>query len=309
MTDVHTPVLLDEVVAHLAPRPGGRYVDATVDGGGHTGALLERSAPDGRVLGIDRDPALIALLRDRLAADIDGGRLTLANASFAALAGVVAEHRFGAADGVLFDLGLSSFHFDASGRGFSFARDEPLDMRFDPGDESSESAADILATRDAGELTELLRTYGEERFASRIARTIVARRREAPLRTTTELLAAIEQSLPPPLRWRAGRDAARVFQALRIAANDELAAVRAALPQAVEVLAPGGRLAVIAFHSLEDRLVKHFLRDQQRAGHLRILTKRPIVPSQAEIAANSRAASAKLRVAERTRIPTTDEHK
>jgi 16S rRNA (cytosine1402-N4)-methyltransferase len=298
---------LDEVLAHLAPRPGGRYVDATINGGGHTRALLDASAPDGRVLGIDRDPDILAALRARLADAIDAGRLEIANASFAALGDVLAAHDVAAVDGVLFDLGVSSFHLDDSGRGFSFLRDEPLDMRFDPTDRERETAADILAARDADELTALFRTYGEERFASRIARTIVARRRDAPLRRTTELLAAVEQSLPPHARWRASRDAARIFQALRIAANDELEAVAAALPQAVAALVPGGRLVVISFHSLEDRLVKHFFRDQRLAGRLRILTKRPLQPGPDEIAANPRAASAKLRAAEKME-PSADHH-
>jgi 16S rRNA (cytosine1402-N4)-methyltransferase len=251
------------------------------------------------VLGIDRDPALLAALRLRLPDAAAGGRLALANASFAELSDVAREHGFVPAEGVLFDLGVSSFHLDASARGFSYLRDEPLDMRFDPTDDGCESAAELLATRSAEELTEILRTYGEERFASRIARTIVARRREAPLLTTGQLLAVIEQSLPPQVRWRATRDAARVFQALRIAANRELEAVAEALPQAVAALAPGGRLVVIAFHSLEDRLVKRFVRDEHAAGRLRIHTKRPVMASEQEVAANPRAATAKLRASER----------
>jgi 16S rRNA (cytosine1402-N4)-methyltransferase len=297
---VHIPVLLDEVLTYLAPRPGGRYVDATVGGGGHTGALLQASAPDGRVLGIDRDPEMISALRGRAAEAIAAGRLQLAHASFAALTDVLATHPFAPVDGVLFDLGLSSVHLDRSARGFSYVHDEALDMRFDPTDASIETAADILASRDATELTAIFRTYGEERFASRIARTVVARRRTAPLRSTADLLAAIEQSLPAAVRWRANRDAARIFQALRIAANDELTAVADALPQAVAALAPGGRLVVISFHSLEDRLVKHFLRDEKGKGALHILTKKPVLPSPTEIANNPRAASAKLRAAEKT---------
>lgn len=297
---VHIPVLLSEVLAYLAPKPGGRYVDATVNGGGHSGAILSASAPDGRVLGIDRDPEIVAALGARCADAIVAGRLLLANSSFAALGEVIAAHDFAPVDGVLFDLGLSSFHLDASARGFSFLHDEPLDMRFDPTDDSLETAADILASRSADELTELFRTYGEERFASRIARTVVARRRSAPLRRTGELLAAIEQSLPAAVRWRATRDAARIFQALRIATNEELGAVAEALPQALAALAPGGRLVVISFHSLEDRLAKNFIREQARAGHLRILTKKPIPPTREEIATNPRAASAKLRAAEKT---------
>jgi len=295
----HVPVLLREVLSHLAPRPGGTYVDATINGGGHAGAVLAASAPDGRVIGFDRDPQILAALQARSAAEIACGRLTLVNASFATLADVLAAHGVGPLDGVLFDLGLSSHHLDSSGRGFSFAHDEPLDMRFDPTDEACESAADVLAERDADALAEIFRTYGEERFASRIARTIVARRRTAPITTTHALLAAIEQSLPAGARWRARRDAARIFQALRIAANDELDAVAAALPQAVAALAPGGRLVAISFHSLEDRLVKHFLRAEVAAGRLRLIQRKPILPSDEEVAANPRAASAKLRSAER----------
>jgi 16S rRNA (cytosine1402-N4)-methyltransferase len=297
---IHIPVLVSEVLAGLAVTPGGRYVDTTVDGGGHASAILDASAPDGRVLGIDRDPEIIAALRARRAAAIAAGRLVLATASFAALGDLLAAHDFAPVDGVLFDLGLSSFHLDASARGFSFLHDEPLDMRFDPSDDSLETAADILASRSADELTTLFRTYGEERFASRVARTVVARRRTAPLRRTGDLLAAIEQSVPAAVRWRAARDAARIFQALRIAVNDELGAVADALPQALAALAPGGRLVVISFHSLEDRLVKHFLRDHAGAGHLRILTRKPTHPTPDEIAANPRAASAKLRAAEKT---------
>jgi 16S rRNA (cytosine1402-N4)-methyltransferase len=296
---VHIPVLLSEVLEHLAPRAGGRYVDATVDGGGHARALLQATAPDGRVLGIDRDPAMIAALADRDAESVETRRLQLVHSSFAPLAGILAAHGFAPVDGALFDLGLSSYHLDASARGFSFQANEPLDMRFDPSDDSAETAADILASRSTEDLTEIFRVYGEERFASRIARTVVARRRTAPLTTTGDMLAAIEQSLPPAVRWRAGRDAARIFQALRIVANDELAAITAALPQAAAALAPGGRLVVISFHSLEDRLVKNFFRDEQRAGRLRILTKKPLRAAEAEVAANPRAASAKLRAAER----------
>ena len=296
---VHVPVLLDEVLQHLAPRSGARYVDATVDGGGHCAALLEASAPDGHVLGIDRDPEIVTALRVSRSAEVDDGRLALAVGNFRELSRILAARHFVPVDGVLFDLGLSSFHLDVSGRGFSFSRREPLDMRFDPEDDRLETAKHILATRDAEELTAVLRDYGEERFASRIARTIVARRREQPIESTDQLFAVIQTALPAKVRWRAARHAARVFQALRIAANDELDAVAEVLPQALSVLAPGGRMVVIAFHSLEDRLVKNFFRDEQKAGRLRVLTRKPVQPTAEEIAVNPRAASAKLRAAER----------
>lgn len=298
IADLHTPVLSAEVLHHLDVRPGLRYVDATIDGGGHASAILEACAPDGKLLGIDRDPDLPAALRVKLGTEIDAGRLKLATGSFRDLTEILSAHAFQPVDGVLVDLGLSSYHLDRSGRGFAYGRNEPLDMRFDPtGPE--ETAAGILATRDSRELTRLIRTYGEERFASRIARTIVARRREAPVRTSDDLLRIIEQSLPAKLRWRSARHAARVFQALRIAVNDELGAVAEMLPQAISCLVPGGRFIAISFHSLEDRLVKQFLRSEQQAGRVRLLTKKPLRASEEEIAANSRAGSALLRAAER----------
>jgi 16S rRNA (cytosine1402-N4)-methyltransferase len=295
---VHSPVLRRQVLELLAVRPGRHYVDATVDGGGHAGDILDASAPGGALLGIDRDAAILETTARRLGAYVDDGRLRLLHGSFRSLERHIVDEGFSPADGILFDLGLSSFHLDRSGRGFAFAADEPLDMRFDP-QGGDESAAALLARASAGELTTILRTYGEERFASRIARTIVARRRAEPLRTTADLMRMIEISLPASTRWRAARHAARVFQALRIAVNDELGAIRDALPQALAALAPGGRLVVVSFHSLEDRLVKHFLRQAHAEGRARILTKKPLQPDEAEIAANPRSASAKLRAAER----------
>lgn len=292
---VHVPVLLAETVEALALRPGGHWIDCTADGGGHTAALLARSAPDGRVLAIDRDPELVEHLHRRFCAEVDSRRLVVECGSFANLAAILERQRFPPADGILYDLGLSSYHFDRSGRGFSFRADEPLDMRFAAGDDSVATAADLLANASVDELTRWLRAYGEERFASRIARSIAARRRAAPLRTTAQLLDVVRASLPANLRWRAERHAARVFQALRIVVNGELDALGRALPQAFAALAPGGRLVVISFHSLEDRLVKRYFRDRAQSGEARLLAKKPIVPSEAEVAANSRAASARLR--------------
>jgi len=296
---IHVSVLLESVLEHLCLRAGACCVDATLDGGGHAAAILDATAPDGLLLGIDRDAELLEIARARLSGQLACGRLRVVCANFRELDRVLKQQDFPLLDAILFDLGISSFHLDASGRGFSYSRGEPLDMRFDPLDASRETAARILSTRSGSELTRIFRELGEERFASRIARTIVARRRLAPLTTSGELVDAITASLPPNLRWRATRHAARVFQALRIAVNDELGALAEALPQAAAALAPRGRLAVIAFHSLEDRIVKVFLRDEKRAGRLRVLTARPIRPSPEEVAANPRAASARLRVAER----------
>lgn len=296
----HLPVLTRELREYFRLAPGARCIDATIDGGGHTAAILEQTAPDGAVLGIDRDPELLTAVRRSLAEPVDAGRLHLATGNFAELSRIATAHHFAPVQAIIFDLGVSSFHLDASGRGFSFMRNEPLDMRFDPHDSSAETAADVLNSRDRAELTAIFGDFGEERFSGRIASAIVALRRRAPVRTTTELFDVIAAALPARVRWQAARSAARVFQALRIAVNDELEAISGALPQALLLLAPGGRLAVIAFHSLEDRIVKQFFVAERQAGRVRILTKKPQRPSEQEVAANPRAASAKLRVCERT---------
>jgi 16S rRNA (cytosine1402-N4)-methyltransferase len=296
---VHISVLTAVLLDHLQLQPGARCIDATIDGGGHADALLEHTAPSGEVLGIDRDPELLTAVRRTLSGAVEAGRLHLACGDFRELARIATAHHFEAVATVVFDLGVSSFHLDASGRGFSFMRNEPLDMRFDAGAADTETAADIVNSRRAAELEAIFRSGGEERYASRIARAVARQRERTPIRTTRQLFEVIATALPARIRWRAARSAARVFQALRIAVNDEIDAIAAALPQALSLLAPGGRLAVIAFHSLEDRLVKQFLAAQQQAGRVRILTKKPVRPSDEEIAANPRAASAKLRVCER----------
>jgi 16S rRNA (cytosine1402-N4)-methyltransferase len=297
-TPIHQPILVAELLDLLQLKPGARCIDATIDGGGHTAAILERTAPDGAVLGIDRDPELLTAVRRRLSAAVDAGRLHLASGNFRELTRIATVRHFAPVEAILLDLGLSSFHFDISGRGFSFMRDEPLDMRFDPEDASLETAAELLRTRSAAELESIFRELGEERYAGRIARSIAAQRERAPVQTTQQLFDLIAAALPGKVRWRAARSAARVFQALRIAVNDELEAIAEVLPQALSLLAPGGRLAVLAFHSLEDRIVKHFFVAEQHAGRVRVITRKPLRPSDAEIGSNPRAASAKLRVCE-----------
>ncbi len=296
---VHVPILVREILDLLAVRPGGRYIDATVNGGGHTRAILDASAPDGRILAFDRDAELIERLNTELTEPIAAGRLIPVHSSFSHLESVAEHHAFTPVDGILFDLGLSSYHLDRSGRGFSFAHEEPLDMRFDPSDLQSVHARELIARAPVNELTSIFRDLGEERFASRIARSIVAHRERKPITTTSDLMAVIESSLPAKTRWRASRHAARIFQGLRIAVNRELDLVSETLPQAWNCLAPGGRIAVLSFHSLEDRIVKRYFRDRRQQGEGNLLTKKPLIADDTEVSQNSRAASAKLRVVEK----------
>jgi 16S rRNA (cytosine1402-N4)-methyltransferase len=305
--------LLHEAVAALRPRPGGRYLDGTFGGGGHTRALLHASAPDGVILALDADPTAIAravAMRDEFEVG-EGHRLIPVRANFANLASVAHDHEMTALDGVLLDLGLSSFQLDAPERGFAFRHDGPLDMRFDPA--RGVPASHLVNTLPERELADLIWRYGEEPGSRRIARAIAREREREPIMTTTRLAEIVARALG----GRRGRDihpATRTFQALRIATNDELAALEAALAGAIEVLGPGGRLAVIAFHSLEDRIVKRFI-ERERAAcvcppeapvcvcahtpRLRKVTRRAIRPDAAESEANPRARSAVLRVAER----------
>src|SRR5215212_6164158 len=290
----HLPVLLDAVLDWLRPASGGRYVDATVGNGGHAAAILECSGPNGRLLGLDADPEAVEVARARLAPF--GERATIVNASFRAMAAVVEAEGFGPVDGVLMDLGISSRQLDTGGRGFSFRREEPLDMRFDPA--AGESAAELLARADEEEIADILYQYGEEYRSRRIARAIVRQRGRAPIATTTDLVAVVESALGP----RRGRihPATKSFQALRIAVNDELGALEETLPAAAGLLGPGGRVAVISFHSLEDRRVKQFFRaGGGPAAPLAELTRKPVAPAPEESERNPRARSAKLRVAER----------
>ena len=292
----HTSVLLEEVVSHLQPRAGGLYVDATVGGGGHTEALLRASAPDGRVIGLDWDDEAIAAGRERLREW--GDRVELVASDFGRLPDVLTAGRVTEVDGVLFDLGVSSRQFDEPSRGFSFQHDGPLDMRMSQ--LTRINARDVLARADETELARIFFEYGEERRSRAIARRIVQEReRGAPLETTSQLVQLIERILGP----KRGKvhPATRVFQALRIHVNAELDNLRDGLVAATEVLKPGGRLVVISFHSLEDRIVKWFFRERAAgdAPVLRILTKKPVMADDEECQANPRSRSAKLRAAEK----------
>lgn len=287
---MHVPVLLDEVIHWLAPGRGGLYVDCTVGLGGHARVLLQQGAD--RLLGIDRDPAALALASESL--QDFGDRVELVHADYREIADLLDARGVTTVNGILADLGVSSLQLDAEGRGFSFRRDEPLDMRMDTS--RGETCAEMLATVDETELANVIYQFGEERNSRRIARALVRARQERPLETTGQVADLVRRASRVKGYWRID-PATRTFQALRIWVNRELDGVDAFLETAAGRLAPGGRFAVITFHSLEDRVVKHTFR---RLVAARVLTKRPIVAGDEEEARNPRARSAKLRVVERT---------
>lgn len=310
----HIPVLGREAVAHLAPREGGVYVDATFGAGGYSRAILE--VPGTRLIAIDRDRTAIAGGADLV--ERSAGRLMLVEGRFSSLAEVCAAQGVEAIDGVVMDVGVSSMQLDQAGRGFSFRLDGPLDMRMG---QTGPTAADVVARASEGDLADIIYLLGEERHSRRIARAIVADRQETPFTTTralADLVGRVVRSKPGDIH-----PATRTFQALRIFVNEELDELQTVLAAAERVLKPGGRLVVVSFHSLEDRIVKNFLTERSRTGggsrHLpevaqvtpsfRVLTRRPVVAGEDEVAHNPRARSAKLRAAERTAAPAheTDE--
>jgi len=306
----HVPVLADEVREALAVQPGETVIDATFGAGGHSGLLAADLRGSGKLIAIDRDPSVrpyFDAVRKRTGVQ---GRFL--RGEFSDVLEQLAANDV-RADAILFDLGVSSMQVDRPERGFSYATDAPLDMRMDPASELS--ARELVNEEGERELSRIFKDYGEERYARQIARTIVRRRREQPIERTGELVEIIRSAIPAPARFGDGHPAKRVFQALRIAVNDELGSLEHALPAALDMLRPGGRLAVISFHSLEDRIVKRFLRAQEKGctcppdfpvcvcGHepaLRALSRRPVKPAQAELAANPRSASARLRAAVKT---------
>jgi 16S rRNA (cytosine1402-N4)-methyltransferase len=306
----HVPVLAAEVREALAMQPGETLVDATFGAGGHAELLAADMRGSGKLIAIDRDPSVRPYFdRVRKRTGLQGRFLRGEFSDVLAQLGANGVK----ADAILFDLGVSSMQIDRPERGFSYRTDAPLDMRMDPASELS--ARELVNEADERELTRIFREYGEERYARPIARAIVRRRGEQPFERTGELVDVIKAAIPAPARFGDGHPAKRVFQALRIAVNDELGSLEAALPSALEMLRPGGRLTVISFHSLEDRIVKRFLRAQERGcicppdfpvcvcGHepeLRALSRRPIKPSRDELAANQRASSARLRAAVKT---------
>lgn len=301
----HLPVLYNAIIHVLCPRDGGLYVDGTVGSGGHAWGLLDGSAPSGKLLGLDIDAQALELAQQKLAPF--GDRAILKHASYTTLQSQIESLGWLAVDGILLDLGISSMQLDTDSRGFSFRADAPLDMRFNP--ESVVTAADLVNGLPEGTLADIIYKYGEERKSRQIARTIVAHR---PITTTLELADLITKVVKPGPRKI--HPATRTFQALRIATNDELRAIETVLPQAINALAPGGRLAVISFHSLEDRIVKNFFQREsqncicpprqpvctcEHEATIRLISRRPIYPEESEIRTNPRARSSRLRAAEK----------
>lgn len=317
MTEAHVPVLAREVIDLTAAANGETVVDCTFGGGGHARLLAERVSPDGTVIGIDRDPAAHSRFED-FAAEADCATRFIHEDFSAALAELAGEQL--GADVILLDLGVSSFQIDSLERGFSYVYDAPLDMRMDP--QQDFNATDLINAWDEQRLSNIFDRYGEERYARPIAREIVRRRETAPIETSQQLVDAIVAAIPTPARFAAGHPAKRVFQAIRIAVNDELGQLERALPSAWEALRVGGRMAVISFHSLEDRTTKRFFADLAkgcicppefpicncgRTPQAELVSRRAIAPSEVEIAENPRARSSKLRVAKKIASDRTPE--
>jgi len=287
---MHIPVLLEKVIQYLRPRPGKNYIDCTLGQVGHTRAILDRTKPDGKVLGIDADFDSLKRIKE-----LKG--LIIAHGNFKDLKEIVKKNRFESVNGILFDLGLSSWQIDESEKGFTFKKDEPLIMILNSKQEVT--AGEIINTWPEESLIDIFQKYGEEKFSRRIVRQIVLHRKLAPIKTTFQLKEIIKKAIPfsEKGRGRLNKVLARIFQALRIVINDELENLKQALEQALEILNPKGRIVVISFHSLEDRIVKKFFREKKLKGELKILTKKPITADEIEISINSKSRSAKLRAA------------
>ncbi|MEK7579940.1 MAG: 16S rRNA (cytosine(1402)-N(4))-methyltransferase RsmH [Patescibacteria group bacterium] len=291
----HIPVLLKEVIQYLDPKPGDKIIDATFSGGGHSLAILEKTVPEGKVLGIEWDEELFKKAEEKFSSLKN---LVLANGNFRDLKKIAEENGFDKADGILIDLGMSSWHLEESKRGFSFRRDEPLDMRYS--ESESLTAREIVNQWPPEAIQKILEDYGEEKFARQISKAIVEQRKKKSIISTFQLVEAIKSAVP--IWYKSGRRihfATKTFQALRIAVNDELNNIVSVLDAMNQVLAAGGRGVVISFHSLEDRIVKNKFKDFEKAGIGRILTKKPVQPAFQEIKLNPRCRSAKMRVIEK----------
>jgi len=283
---MHIPVLQKEVLEYLDPRPNENFIDCTLGYGGHTKAILEKTEPKGKVLGIDRDPEMIRNLKNIK-------RLTPVCENFSNLKEIIKQQGFNRVSGILFDLGFSSWHLEGSDRGFTFLKNEPLDMRYSI--KSPLTAEKIVNYWSSWEIEKILREYGEERFSEKISENIIKFRKVKPIEKTFQLVEVIKKATPVWYQHQRIHFATRTFQALRIAVNDELNNFIKVLPQALEMLKKEGRLVIISFHSLEDRIAKNFIRDNRNS--LKVVTKKPIIPTQEEIKINPRSRSAKLRAA------------
>lgn len=285
---MHIPVLLKETIEYLNVQPNRNYVDCTLNGGGHAKEILKRNGPNGKVLGIELDKEIFEKIEGE-----NVERLIAVNDSYANLEKIVREKEFNNIGGILFDIGMSSYHIDEAKRGFSFNKDEPLIMSY--GNELT--AEEIVNNWKEDEIEKILKEYGEEDFSKKIAKKIIERRKGEKIKSTLQLVGIIKEATPGWYHHNKTHFATRTFQALRIAVNDELNNFRSALPQALEIINREGKLVAISFHSLEDRIVKEFLKEKERNGELKILTKKPIVPGEEEIKNNPRSRSSKLRAA------------
>jgi 16S rRNA (cytosine1402-N4)-methyltransferase len=289
---IHIPVLKKEVLEYLDPTPNENFVDCTIGEGGHAKLILEKSAPDGKVLGIDLDPAQIENNKWQMADYKD--RLILENNSYVNLKEIIEKNNFEPVSGILLDLGMSSVHLDKSTKGFSFQLDQSLDMRYDD-KFNSLTAEKIINEWPAERIEKIIEEYGEEKFARKISNKIVEERKKGRIKSTFQLVKIIKEIIPARLQRGKIHCATRTFQALRIAVNAELQNLETVLPQAISILYSGGRLVIISFHSLEDRIVKNFLNQESKNGLIKILTKKPITATDSEIRENPRSRSAKLR--------------
>lgn len=291
---MHIPVLLKEVIEYLDPQPGENFIDCTINGGGHSLEIFKRIGPNGKILGIDWDNSVLEKLEDKLDGRIKKNFILVCD-NYRNLKNIVSNNNFSSVHGVLFDLGMSSWQLEEGGRGFSFQKDEPLDMRYS-GNQAL-TAKEIINQWPEEELARIFREYGEERRARAIAKAIVFRRKKSSIESTMDLVEIVRGAIPARHRFGRIHFATRIFQALRVATNEELENLSQGLEAATDVLAAGGRLAVISFHSLEDRIAKNFLRERAREKKLEILTKKPTVPDRREVQENPRSRSAKLRAA------------
>lgn len=295
---MHTPVLLKEVVKYLDPKPGDQIIDATLDGGGHTLAIAEKIVPSGKILGIELDPVLFKEIESRIKNHELGEDIIIVNDSYTNIENIVREHNF-RPNGILFDLGLSSWHYERSGRGFSFRKDEFLDMRYNPSSGLEQAAAEIINTYSKKELEKIFREYGEEQFSKSIAENTVIARKKKPITTTGELVEVISNSVQAWYKKKKIHFATKTFQALRIAVNHELENVEKGVRAAIDILEPGGRLAVISFQGLEDKIVKNIFRERVKEGTIKFVIKGTVRPKWEEIKNNPRARSAKMKVIEK----------